>query len=671
MANNTVIFQINATGNATSVIQQIQQYTVEMNKSLSKTTNIFKSFGANVIVFQQLSQTLSGFRDSLNSAIAPGVAFDKSLHELSAIAQVTGKPLEEIGQKARNLAKTFGGEASRYVESFKDVIGSLGDTFSDSTALDMMGKNIATLSKLMGGDAKAAADALTTAMLQYGVDLKNPVEASREATRMMNVMQAAANVGGSEVNDTAQALRQAGLLAKQSGLSFEELNASLEGLAKGKIVAGEAGTAMRNMLLSMSTLSNGSKDVREGLAKYGVNVGLVMDPTVKFTDRLRELSKIQNDPALMESVFLKANIAAGQTLLNNIDTIDEWTDAVSGTNAAVEGAATVMESYAEKQERIRAKFEDLKISLFNLTGDFGIWTEIVVSSLVPLAQMIPLINGIGGAMSWVKSLNFAGMIAGATTSVRLMNMYLAEGELVAFGFGQKILQAAVATVRFATVGIFNAVKGLGAFVISLITGGTTSVTFSAIASGAFATFATSARVACAAVSTAIYSIPIIGWIALAIAAIASLFVWLYNKFDKFAAFANATWAAIKAVFTGGNFGDAFDKEYARTIAERAAERAKESVKDDPLAQIHEQEEALKKSNTELKLDNQLGINNSVNNVSKNSAGDNKIKNINITIDRVIEKFEVKTTHLSESVGRIKDMVAEAVIEGINDVNLAY
>ncbi len=70
----------------------------------------------------------------------------------------------------------------------------------------------------------------------------------------------------------------------------------------------------------------------------------------------------------------------------------------------------------------------------------------------------------------------------------------------------------------------------------------------------------------------------------------------------------------------------------------------------------------------------LGGNHSAGNlhegIGSKAAGDNKIKNINISIDRVIEKFTVQTTNLKESTSRIKDMVAEVVIEGINDVNLA-
>ncbi|MDR2964034.1 MAG: phage tail tape measure protein [Bacteroidales bacterium] len=670
MADNSINFTFTIGGNAIPVCVDLGNAVEVVTQKATDAMSIFDKIGKNAFHFTAVTDAVSKLSTSIQSAIQPGISFDHSLRELSAIAQVTGSDLEEIGNKARNLAKTFGGDATDYVESFKDVIGSLGDTFSDSTALDMMGENIATLSKLMGGDAKAAANALTTAMLQYGVDLSNPIAASAEAARMMNVMQAAANVGGSEVADTAEALRQSGLLAKQSGVGFEELNASLEALAKGKIVAGEAGTAMRNILLSMSTLGSSSKEVTEGLKKYGVDVALVADPTAKFTDRLRELQKIQNDPGLMESVFMKANIAAGQTILNNIDTIDEWTVAVTGTNAAVEGAAIVMESFQERQERIQAKFNDLKISFFEATGDLGLWASTIAQSLVPMAQMLPLFSGVGSGL-----LHVAKYGKDAYTALGMYNGYLSIGKVENLGFGKNVLQAATALVRFATVGVVNGLKGIGAWILSLVTGGAASVKFATISSGAFGTFAATARTACTAVSTAISSIPIIGWIALAITAIGTLGVYLYTKCDGFRAFVQGTWEAIKAIFSSESMSDAFQRGYAESMKKSAEARKKleedEKAKDGTadidkmIADLQTEMDAEKKKQG----GGGTTINNTLESTATTAAGDKKIRNVNITIHKLVENFTVSTTTLNQSLDKIEEIITNTVINALNDVNL--
>jgi hypothetical protein len=242
------------------------------------------------------------------------------------------------------------------------------------------------------------------------------------------------------------------------------------------------------------------------------------------------------------------------------------------------------------------------------------------------------------------------------------------------GFLRNILRAALGVVRFATVGLWSAIKGIGAFIVSLVTGGATSVKFAAISSASFATFATTASAACKAVTVAIKSIPLIGRIAIITAAVTALFVWMYNKFDRFRATVNGIWAWFKALFTSENAGEAFDKAYNKTMEEAKKKKEEEKKKDgttDFDAEMKRIQDEINKSNNETEKTKGLNINSNINNTASTAAGDKKIKNINITIDRVIEHFTVSTTNLKESTERIKDIVAEAIIEGINDVNLSF
>ncbi|MDE6037025.1 MAG: hypothetical protein K2G05_02045, partial [Duncaniella sp.] len=57
-------------------------------------------------------------------------------------------------------------------------------------------------------------------------------------------------------------------------------------------------------------------------------------------------------------------------------------------------------------------------------------------------------------------------------------------------------------------------------------------------------------------------------------------------------------------------------------------------------------------------------------VGGSSKETGRIRNIYITIDRLIDKFTISTTNLSESKERIKDAVAEALLSAVNDVNYA-
>lgn len=53
----------------------------------------------------------------------------------------------------------------------------------------------------------------------------------------------------------------------------------------------------------------------------------------------------------------------------------------------------------------------------------------------------------------------------------------------------------------------------------------------------------------------------------------------------------------------------------------------------------------------------------------NGESTDRIKNVNIVIERLIDSFTISTTNMTESRERIKDMVAEALLMAVNDANL--
>ncbi len=645
-------------------------------------SELFGNMGKVSATITAVTSYIRDLSQSFDQALQPGINFDSEMKELSAITGVVGEGLDVIGKNAREAAKAFGLDAGQAVRSYSLLLSQLSpEIANNSEALDAMGTNVAILSKSMRGDTTAAAEVLTTAMNQFGVSLDDPILASQTMANMMNVMAAAANAGSAELPQIKAALEQVGMTAKAAGVSFEETNAAIQVLDKAGRKGSEGGVALRNV---MTTLAQGRflpEEVQKELVSAGININDLTDNSMSLSSRLETLKPILNDSALLTKLFGKESVASAMALINGTGAIDGYTNAISGTTDAVDFANIVMESYEEKQARVKAKFDDLKISIFNLTGDTGIWVGLLTQSLVPIAQVIPLIGGVGKMFTLIKGIKFGDVMSnvsrsftGARIQLSFMNQDLRSGQMESLGFLRNILRAALGVVRFATVGLWSAIKGIGAFIVSLVTGGATSVKFAAISSASFATFATTASAACKAVTVAIGSIPIIGRIAIIITAVTGLFIWLYNKFDRFRATVNGIWAWFKALFTSENAGEAFDKAYNKTMEEAKKKKEEEKKKDgttDFDAEMKRIQDEINKSNNETEKTKGLNINSNINNTASTAAGDKKIKNINITIDRVIEHFTVSTTNLKESTERIKDIVAEAIIEGINDVNLSF
>ena len=710
-------YQFNVGGNFTATMEGMAESTGRFNAAVEGTHSWLGKLGQTLAVWDLASNYVSKFNDTLGGLSSSGISLDSQMHDLSAVAGVVGDGLKQIEGYARSSAKAFGIDASQAVEGYKLLLSQLSPELGKyPEALQAMGNCIATTSKLMGGDGVAAAEVLTTAMNQYGISLDDPMKASAEMARMMNVMAAAGQAGSAELPAIKVALQQCGMAAKAANVSFEETNAAIQVLDKAGKKGSEGGVALRNVL---STLAAGRflpEKTQEELQKAGINVSALTDKTKPLKERLETLKPLLKDDALLSALFGRENANAALALINGTESLQDFTEAVTGTASAEEQAAIIMDSYAERQARINQQFEDFKITVFQATGDLGIWLSTLMGALVPLSQLMPLLIGMGNLMAWIKGLQWAamwsrvqGFIYAARLQMAFMNRELITGQFASNGFFVNITRATLAVLRFATVGIFQALKGLGALVLSFVTGGTASATFAGVASASFGAFKLAAVTACRAVSVAIMNIPIIGWIAAAIAALVALGVYFWNTSAKFRATLKGLGASFVAVFKGiwdlaknvfGSIGDlikaafsldgqgikdainrlkggfsvfgtnvgkAFNDAYnAEMAASKKAEEAKKKGKPDPNAAGGEVPTV--DVPTVTSPDPTGGSLGTVG--GGKSEGSGKIRNITVNVDKLVERFEIHTTNLSEDLGKVKDMVGEALLSALNDVNLA-
>lgn len=734
MSNYNFNYAFNISGNCNAVVAEISGGVENLQRNLRATTSLWDTFEGKILALNQFTQYVGNLSQTLNETLAPGAALNASLADLQAISGATGRELETVERFARSTAREFGVSASGAVESYKLLLSQLSPELTKNTAaLDAMGRNVAILSKTMGGDTTAAAEVLTTAMNQYGVSLEDPMEASRQMADMMNIMAAAGREGSAELPTIKVALEQCGMAAKAAGVSFAETNAAIQVLDKAGKKGSEGGVALRNV---MSTLAQGRflpKDVREELAAAGISVNDLTDKSKSLAERLQVLKPVMADDALFSKLFGKENSAAAMALVQGIQKVEQWTAAISGTNTAVEQSKVIMETYNERLARVQAKFDDIKISIFNSCGDLGIWTQVVVGALVPLSQLVPLIYGAAKAVMFLRSVNFKGAFTGVVSSIR------------------------------------NVVAGLMMQNIAITASG-----------GYWLAFKVLAQNVCRSIGVAIMNIPIVGWIAAAIAAVIAIIQQLWDKCYGFRVAVFTAWEGIKALFSAlwewlsglwqrisaffvglwngiksmaqkvsnvfmavvnkirsfiaairnfvvkvvnavvekvsaickplvtafknvanaikGFFGKIIDwvrdKFYALInwfidkynwiasklnfdkIARLGREAADRSwAADHPEQPDDDSSGGGNGSSDPVGNGGGLGggspIGNALGSVGGSASKEtDRVKNINITIDRLIDKFTITTNNLSESKERIKDAVAEALLSAVNDANYA-
>ena len=161
---------------ASAPLRDIQGRAKAAQRGVSGLQNSFKRLSA--IDYYAIGQSVGILGSQIQQAARPGVQFQDALADVQAITGVTGEALEKLGSKARKSAKDFGGAASNSLNTYKVILSRLGPGIAkNQQALDGMERNVRVLSKTMGNDATAAVDALSTAMLQFGVDLSDPTAA--------------------------------------------------------------------------------------------------------------------------------------------------------------------------------------------------------------------------------------------------------------------------------------------------------------------------------------------------------------------------------------------------------------------------------------------------------------------------------------------------------------
>ena len=398
-----------------------------------------------------------GLVDGFSTAIEAGTKFETALQSVAAVTGVSGAGLNDLGERAKDLAAKFGGSATTQLEAFQTVLSKFGpDLAKTPEALGTVSENVNILAKAAGLDAKQAVDALSNSMLQFGVDASDPAKLAEESGRFINVLAASAKVGAAEIPQVGEAILQAGVAASSVGVSFEETNAAIQGLAIGGKVGSEAGIALRNV---MTKLISGGTEQAAVLSSVGLSydeLGTKLTTSAEQGGGLAStlellqggLSKIE-DPAkraaAMSKLFGAENASAAGILLKQVNNIKAFTIGVTGTTEATDQAAINMNTLTERMSVLKANLEAGLISAFQILA------PIVTGFIDNFSSFVPVLAAVGTALGayalYMAALEVPTLVA--TVQTTLLNAAM-------------LLNPAVAIA----VAIAGLVVGIGAYIAS-------------------------------------------------------------------------------------------------------------------------------------------------------------------------------------------------------------
>lgn len=399
MNNLVYTIKLDAKGKLLPELKIIRQQMDGVTQSAKKANGMFSKMQTicskmTSVNFAAWATNVQNAFDGLASLSESGTGFQQSMADLQAITGIVGKDLQAISQAARETGKQSGLGAKGAVDAFTLLASQIQIDKIGLQGLMQLQKETITLAQAGGLEMADAATAMAATINQFGLE-------ASEANRVINVLAAGSKYGAAEVADLAQSFKVSGATAAAAGLSVEQTAGAIEVLSQMNLKGAEAGTALRNIILKLQTT----------LGIDLSNVGLA-----KALDGLKP--KLQ-DTTYLAKVFGAENIAAAQYLITNAQAVDEMTAAVTGSNVAQEQAAIRTDTVAEKMKQIQARIDDMKISLFEMTGGLTGYASAFGDTGVMISQMIPLISLLRG---WIVKLS--GVIGIATSATKLFSLAL-------------------------------------------------------------------------------------------------------------------------------------------------------------------------------------------------------------------------------------------------------
>lgn len=301
----------------------------EVSNSFNMLTKAGIAFYAATKGFAFLKDTEKTFRD-----------FSRAIAELSAITGATGKDLEYIKNQAMALGQSTAFNATEIANAMKLVGAVQADLLDNLPALKQVTEQVVLLSTASGQDIENTARAVGNALNQWGAG-------ADQASRFVNVLAAGSRNGSAEVDDLAISLKYAGPVAAQLGISIEETVAMIELLGKAGIKASSAGTGLRQVLLRLS------KDADTSINPNYTKMSKVLENLASKHLSVAEASKL----------FGVTAVSSGLSLLKESKNFDAMTQAVTGTDLALEQAATKLDSYAGRIDKLSAAWQGFQITL--------------------------------------------------------------------------------------------------------------------------------------------------------------------------------------------------------------------------------------------------------------------------------------------------------------------
>ena len=320
----------------TAELQKIKMETMETTSWLERMNNGITKWGGMIATG---AAALTGVSFTINKLRSNRDDKEEAQAELKALTGLDDDSIQWLTRQAEILSTSMEKSGLRIRQSSDEIlqaymlIGSKKpELLGNKEALNAVTVEAMRLAAAAKIDLKDAVSATTISLNMYG-------ESADQAAKYVNVLAAGSKEGAADVSAQAAAIKNAGVAAATAGVSIEELQGTIQTLAEKGIESEVAGTALKKFFLVLQTGPDETNPKIVGLQTA-----------------IENLNKKNMTAADIQKMFGEEAYSAASILIQNVDAVDRYTKAVTGSNTAVEQAAI-------NSDTNRAKLEQQKNAL--------------------------------------------------------------------------------------------------------------------------------------------------------------------------------------------------------------------------------------------------------------------------------------------------------------------
>lgn len=307
------------------------------------------------------------------AAIGVTAKFDSAMSKVSAVSGATGKDLEALRVKAKEMGATTKFSATESAEAFNymAMAGWKTNDMIDGIA------GVMNLAAASGEDLATTSDIVTDALTAFGLQAK-------DSSHFADVLAAASSNANTNVGMLGESFKYVAPVAGALGYSVEDTNIALGLMANAGIKASQAGTSLRSIMTNLSTNANGAADTFKELGIEVTNADGSMRP---FKDVMQDARVAFKNLSAEQQTSIAKTVAgknAMSGLLAIVNSSDKDFEKLTGAIYNADGAADKMAK--TMLDNLGGQLTLLKSALEGLAISFGEALMPMVSGLVKVIQ---------------------------------------------------------------------------------------------------------------------------------------------------------------------------------------------------------------------------------------------------------------------------------------------